>query len=107
MRIPLTCASFVSRTHAHVPRRLAVPLARRDPCGAALDILEGNEGEANRLLLNDGFGGFTEDTSSAFAVGTRYTSCIFAADVNGDGGECACHRATRKHTRERNRSPKA
>ena len=63
--------------------------------GAALDILEGNDGEANRLLLNDGFGGFTEDTSSAFAVGTRVTRTIFAADVNGDGGECARHRATR------------
>ena len=78
--------------------------------GAALDILEGvsayckceNDGNgggetggANRLLKNDGSGGFVEDMSSTFAVGTRVTRTIFAADVNGDGGECARHRATR------------
>ena len=56
--------------------------------GAALDILEGNDGEANRLLMNDGFGGFTEDTSSAFAAGARKTNTIFAADLDADGGAC-------------------
>ena len=73
--------------------------------GAALDILEGNDGEANRLLMNSGLGDyvFTEDTSSAFAVGAAKTNTVFVADVNGDGGECARRRATCEHTRERTR----
>ena len=54
--------------------------------GADLDILEGNKEQANRLLINNGNGIYTEDTSSTVAVGALDTISIFVADVDGDGG---------------------
>jgi len=101
MRIPLTRSSL-SPTHTHiVSDALAAPLpcaADRSPTRVAdLDVLEGNDGQANRLLINDGSGGLTEDTSSALAVGTDGTFTIFAADIDGDGGACARRHAARPH----------
>ena len=53
--------------------------------------------ESLLILINDvsPVGGLLEDTTSTFAVGTRHTTSFFVADVNGDGGVCAHHRATR------------
>ena len=72
----LSCAAIASRSWSRLSRR-----------GADLDILEGNS-QSNRLLLNDGSGGFTEDTDSTLAVGAYRALSIFAADVDGDGGAC-------------------
>ena len=65
------------------------------PC-TDVDILEGNMKAPNRLLLNDGSGKFTEDTSSVFADlqdggPPSLTDHFLVADVDGDGGICLTH----------------
>ena len=54
-----------------------------------MDVLVANHYAANQLFLNDGSGGLTEDPSSALAVSAAYSLTIFAADMDGDGGESA------------------
>ena len=81
-------------------------LNRPNCWGTDLDILEGyakSSGDPypNRILLNDGSGGFTEDTGSTFAAHTEgavETEQVFVADVDGDNGACKQHRARTLHT---------
>ena len=50
-----------------------------------LDVVVGNEGAPNQLLLNDGNGAFAEVTDSAIAVGSADTWSIALGDVDNDG----------------------
>ena len=60
---------------------------------ADIDLVIGNAGQANQLMINDGSGHFAEDTGSAIATGTGYTNALAAADVDGDGGAWDAHSA--------------
>ena len=101
----ISLISFGVRRRRRVLRNQRRRLRRdRSPARAAdLDVLEGNSFQANRLLINDGSGGLTEDTSSTLAVGTGNTRTIFAADIDGDGGACARRHAARQHVKGRTR----
>ena len=46
----------------------------------------GNYNQANQVFVNDGSGGFSEDSSSAIAVGTDNTISVALGDLDGDGG---------------------
>ena len=60
---------------------------------ADIDLVIGNLGHANQLMINDGSGHFAEDTGSAIATGTDFTRAVAAADVDGDGGAWDAHTA--------------
>ena len=52
----------------------------------ALDLVAGNQGEDNRIYLNDGRGGFpTTITGTITLSNSVSTSVMAAADLNGDG----------------------
>ena len=53
-----------------------------------LDIIIGNEGQKNQLLLNDGDGGYSETID--LPGGDTGTFSIAAADVNGDKMRGSC-----------------
>ena len=66
------------------------PLPQLQTCDADIDIIEGiyDSNQANRFLVNDGSGVFTEDTNSLFASLGVSTFLLSAADLGGDGGGC-------------------
>lgn len=74
---------------------------------ADVDILFGGSGFSmsgrNRLLLNDGKGGFTEDVFSNLAITPAQTKALAIGDVDNDGGARArvCARVAPPKTRLR------
>ena len=61
---------------------------------ADIDVVVGNNGH-NQVFFNDGSGGFTENSSSAIAIGSYDTHAIALGDVNNDGGARGVARARR------------
>ena len=70
-------------------------------------MIVGNYNQANQVFMNDGSGGFSENSSSAIAVGSdsTYSESVALGDLDGDGGAIssrprvalAAARATRGH----------
>ena len=61
-------------------------------CGVArtgdLDVLVGNDGQANQLLLSNGDGTFAE--AIELPGGSQRTSALSVGDVDGDGALAWC-----------------
>lgn len=79
---------FVDMTAIGLPQILdrSTALALADVEGDGdLDLLIGNEGEQNRLYLNDGRGVFTDVTAVRLPVDSDRNSSVAFGDVDGDG----------------------
>ena len=80
---------FSDATAARMPpqeenRTRAVTLGDVDGNGD-LDLVFGNDGQQNRLYLNDGTGNFIEATANRLPPGGDHTLAVALGDVDGDG----------------------
>ncbi|HEX6810299.1 MAG TPA: VCBS repeat-containing protein, partial [Planctomycetota bacterium] len=80
--------SFTDATAARMPLdndpTSCVALGDVDADGD-LDLVFGNNGQQNRLYLNNGSGTFSDATAASLPVGYAYATCVALGDVNGDG----------------------
>src|SRR6185295_1237619 len=49
-----------------------------------LDLLVGNDGQSNKIYLNNGAAVFTADTAGMLPADTDHTTAVVIADFNGD-----------------------